>query len=776
MERHQLEDRIRASLQARADDVEPTPELWERVADRTARRSRWMLGLWALSGAAAVVAVVFAGMALLGNPRNIEIQPGPDVAETPDDPQPTPTRTGGETSAPTPGSTPTMVTTDGQRLYEIDPASGQVVREMDPYAGFAEGGRAAEVAVRPTDEADVLTVATVIEREGVFDIEVTVFDGAGERTDRQSVGMAVPASELPPDIVWSQDGRYLMWAGTSFRGGEAAGPALWAYDWQERPVTEQGEAVPFSVTAPGAVEGLFETGGTVDVREWVGPAGDRSAVAATTSTGRAYRVDLFHVDSDCEGATPCPPSWETQVSELVFEGSSPVDLGTLGSGVKLALVVSPAGDAGPDADAEGATLSLLSEPMSDVQRPLDIPELTPGTAGPLDGWLAVAGNQVAVGFGDQRAYLLTVAGDTAETVEVVETIELPAGTVAASLAGAGQSAPAPDEPVTSATPTGAPTSDTAPVVADDGVPAHVLTGGPDELHLVDRRSPEQPLVTVGRPDGVSDEMATGDVVVHPGSTAGDLQFVTTWSLGESQVFARTVVRDGAVVANEVLDEQAQPDNTGGAAETANSSPVFSPNGQWLAWVETPDGSAGPAQVRIVDWTDQGAEGSGRAVLAPDDGTRPYELVDWARTSDGDVLTMAPATGPGPEARASATMIELRLQVTSSLIAETTDDDWRFMDLPGALFDAGSYTFDDTTQRYIAFDGGDQVLYSLAEAPDTAVETGAYAFSEGRIVAFGPDSALVQRADGGWQRVQVDDGAASAVEMPEATRAVLPWRD
>lgn len=522
----------------------------------------------------------------------------------------------------------------------------------------------------------------------------------------------------------------------------------------------------------------------MDLREWAGPAGEQSTVAATTTTGRAYRVGLIHVDSDCEGATPCPPSWEAQVSEFVFEGSSPIDVGTLGSGVNLALVVPTAGQGGPDGDAESATLSLLAEPMSDVQRTLEVPELTAGTAAPGDGWLAVAGNRVAVGSGGQSAHLLTVAGDTAETVEAVETVEtveLPSGTVAADMAPAGQSAPSPDEEVAPTTSTGpatleAPSPDSAPAVADDGVPAHVLAGGRDELRLVDRRSPEQPLAPAGRPDGISEEMATGDVVVHPASTADDLRFVTTWSLGESQVLARTVVRDGEVVANEVLDEQAQPANTGGAAETAHSAPVFSPDGQWLAWVETPDGAAGPAQVRIVDWTDEGAVGPGRTVLAPQNGVRPYELVDWARTAEGDVLTMTPATAPGSDARTPSTMVELSLQVTSSLIAETTDDDWRAVDLPGILFDAGSYTFDERTERYIAFDGGDPVLYSLAEAPDTAVETGAYAFSEGRIVAFGPDSALVQRADGGWQRVQVDTGAASAVEMPEGTRAVLPWRD
>ena len=97
-----------------------------------------------------------------------------------------------------------------------------------------------------------------------------------------------------------------------------------------------------------------------------------------------------------------------------------------------------------------------------------------------------------------------------------------------------------------------------------------------------------------------------------------------------------------------------------------------------------------------------------------------------------------------------------------------------MDLPGVLFDAGSYSFEDGAERYIAFDDGEDVLVGLAEDPGSAVPSGAFAFSEGRVVAFGPDVALVQRPDGSWQRVQLDDGATSPVELPDGTVAVLPW--
>lgn len=760
MQRHQLEDRIRTSLQARADDVVPTPQLWERVATRTARRARWRLGAWVASGVTAVVALVVGGVVLLGSPQGVQIDPRPDVAETPDQPGP---------GTGQPGA-PTVVTTDGSSLFRVDPTTGEVVDALSPFEGFGEGVAIREVAVRPvSDEGDV-TVAMVIEVEGGYDVEVATFDAGGQRVDRLRVGMAAPvASDLPPDLVWSDDGRYLMWAGTRVVDGSTLGPALWAYDWVDRPVDEAGQGEVAAATPRGADGALFEGSGTVDLREWRGRSDGPSTVVATTPTGGAHRIDLTPVPGDCGQATSCPPTFDVVLTDLGFEGMSAIDLGTLDTGVSLALVARP----GPPGDAEGATLALVAEPMSDQQRELPIPQLTSGTASPPDGWMAVAGDRVALGFGGQATYLLTVTGDLVEQVEVTETVALPDGTQAADLAMLEVAAPADD--ATPATPTPDPTDDDA-VIGQDGVPTHVVAIGPggSDLRLVDRRSPDRPLATWDRPEGVDGEMAPVDVVVHPASTPQDLEVVTRWAIGESDVLARTVVRDGQVVANASFDAPLQPDSRGGAAETADAAPVFSPGGDWLAWVETPDGGAGPAQVRIVTWTEQGPTGPTTVVTAPGGETRPRGLADWASSPQGDILTMTSATAAGPASPAPAGMVELRLDVAGGTIADPAPEDWRVVALPGVLFDAGSFRFEDRSERYIVFDGGEDVLYGLAASPETAVPTGAFAFSEGRVVAFGPDSALVQRADGAWQRVQVDTGAASPVEVPDGTQAVLPW--
>jgi hypothetical protein len=73
-----MEQLIRESLQARAQDVEPTPALWLEVDRRVARRRRFQVLSWSLAGAAAVVAAVLAVPAIVGlfdGPEQLEIPP-----------------------------------------------------------------------------------------------------------------------------------------------------------------------------------------------------------------------------------------------------------------------------------------------------------------------------------------------------------------------------------------------------------------------------------------------------------------------------------------------------------------------------------------------------------------------------------------------------------------------------------------------------------------------------------------------------------------------------
>lgn len=757
MDRHELEEQIRASLQTRADDVQPTPELWERVSTRTTRAARWQLGGWVLSGAAAVVAMVVGGMALFGGPRTVEIQPQPDIAESPDEVEP------GPADAP---ATPTVVTTDGETLHRVDPDTGEVVQELFPFEGFAEGAEIHEVAVRPVSDEGVVTVAMTILIEGEYDVEVAAFDAEGNRVTRQRLGMASPEpAALAPDVVWSEDGRYVMWAGRTFLDGGVTNPGLWIHDWVENPVDENGVATPVPVLSGEAARSPMFDATAVDLREWSGPTDGDSRVLATTTDGDAWTIDLGRA---CGPTERCSGFFtEGTVTPFGFEGWSPMDVGTLDNGVTVALVARGDGTR----SAEGIEFALLADPMSDQQRELDLPELADFTAAPGDAFLSVAGDRVLVGHPAGTPYLLTTTGDTVESTDVTDTQALADDVMNGGMAvlrrGIERS-----EPTEDATPTATETSEGEAPTGGDGLATHVITT-PErgQFQLVDRRAPGEAVAAWTRPDGVDGETYPNQVVVHPSSTPADLEVVTRWSVGESDTFTRTVLRDGEVVLNEVMD--VQPDNSGGAAETADVAPVFSTDGAWLAWVETPRATTGPSQVRVVGWGPDGPTGETTTITAPDDVTRPMSLLDWASSPEQDVLTMSPSPGPGPSA--GGTMLELRLPHQPGQPADpTAAGEWDEVELPGVLFEAGSFLFEDGSERYVAYAGQDDVLYALADAPETGVPTGAYAFSEGRLVSFGPDNALVHTAGGAWQRVQVDDGATSTVSMPEATVAVLPW--
>lgn len=756
MERHQLEDRIRASLHARAEDVQATPHLWEEVSARTSRRARWYLGLWALSGAAAVVAVVFGGMLLLNNPRSVQIEPEPVAPSTA--PEETETEA---TEQPVPGTGPNLqvVTTDGQSLFVVDPSTGEVTRELDPGFGeFVEGAEAAEVAVRPVSDEGVLTVATVIQIEGDWNLEVSVFDAEGTRVDRERMGMGGMDPNGPaPDVVWSEDGRYLMWAGSNAHTqGPPSGPALWAYDWVERPVDDNGLAEPFSVGAPGTAGALFASGGTVDLRTWRGdPLGD-STVFATTSAYEAYRIDLSASTADCEGVEPCPPQFDVRVDPFPFEGSAPVAMDTHGTGATLALVAR--GEAG--VGAENASLSLVVEPMSDLQRELEIPDLTPqGTAGPGDGWMAADDQRVVVGFGPE-VHLLTVTGDTVEELAVTDTAALPAGTISADVVAMTRG-PAVQPEATPSSPTEEPAADLPAALADDGLPAHVVSHYPSaqEFLLEDRRTPDAPIVTWGRPTGIPAGLQLDEVVVWPGSTPDRLEVVTSWGQGADTRLARAVVQGGAVVSNDAFPEQYQPVSEGPSTAT----PVFDPNGNHLIWIESaPEGPA----LRATRW--QNGSPSADLGRTPLDGAPPLaELTDWAGTASGSVLTARLADGTTPG------MIEIRLLGTEEDQIVLDGAPTR-VDLPGPLVDAGSFRSGDTDTRYVVFDDGG-LQYALADGLESAVPLGQPEPAAIRIGIFGPDSLTYQATtDGSWYRVQVDDGATSSVSAPGATMAFLPW--
>ena len=157
------------------------------------------------------------------------------------------------------------------------------------------------------------------------------------------------------------------------------------------------------------------------VQSWRGDPADESLLWVTTTAGdRILPVCLP------EGLCPTDAG-----GSLGMEGGTVVDVDHLGTGITVALRARSQDGA--------ARLELLSDPMSDTQRLLEVPEGTfpPDTRAPYDAWLAAAGDRVAVGFQGYAARLLTVSGDLAEDLRVTGSVELPEGTHAADVVGGG---------------------------------------------------------------------------------------------------------------------------------------------------------------------------------------------------------------------------------------------------------------------------------------------------------------------------------------------------
>jgi hypothetical protein len=400
MNDRELEDRIRASLQARAGDVQPTPALWERVSDRVTRRRRWQVLVGTLSGAAAVVALVVGIGFVLSQPTVPTIDPF--------DPAP-----------PAPGVTvaSTVVTTDGESLFEVDPATGEVLHELPAFEGFAEGVIVGDVAVRP-GSGDELVVAVVIGLEGqAWEIEVMTFAADRALVDRLRVPgprgpdtyAAAPMDPMidafPPTVAWSPDGTSIAWVRINDEDVQDVRLTVLTLDW--------------AGLSPGELPTPVDRGGadsTAHMR--------MQAWAGTTDAPQFWMTMVGGGEVVLEGS-----SW--RYDALGMEGGTVIDVAFHRTGTLLALVARP----GDGQDAESATLELIADPMSDTQRTIPVPDgLFPdGTASPVDGWIEAAGDHVAVGFGD-RGVLLALVGDTVEDLEVIGTVELPAGTRAAGIA------------------------------------------------------------------------------------------------------------------------------------------------------------------------------------------------------------------------------------------------------------------------------------------------------------------------------------------------------
>ncbi len=430
MDRNPLEDRIRESLQARADDVRATPQLWEQVAERANRRSRrlWAARLGQIASGLAVGAIVAFGVVqLTSSPQSVTIDPaGPapsdSASPTPEpsatvDPSPEPTVE--PTGPPTAADAPRVVATDGRLLFEVDPATGLAIRDLRMLDGAPEGTVIGSVAVRPDAGDDLLTAAITIAADGnAWEVQIISWDRDGAIDGSYRVPQVIAdAGEPAPTVTWSEDGTFVAW--TTRAGADADDLVL--FDWADHAVSGSQRAVSYSLPA--------DLTAPQDVASWRGKALDGPSAVSLVGPQGITRANLDAPDPD-----NCPFPGEDCSREprligfepFAFEGGAPVAVGVLGNGIEVALVAR----AGTTQDAEGATLVFVADPMSDTQRTLELPKLTEGTASPLDAWMTVEGEWITAGFGD-RTFLARITGDTVENLTVAAVVDLPPDTTAA---------------------------------------------------------------------------------------------------------------------------------------------------------------------------------------------------------------------------------------------------------------------------------------------------------------------------------------------------------
>lgn len=228
-----LERRLRASLQERADDVTPTPSLWGAVQARIDRRRRLRLAGWAVAIGAAVVGGALVVPRVVPDavpdvvvddpaPRSPSPAPSgtpPTPAPTPaDTPVPTPSGRSGATAEPTLAPLPPAVVIDAEAgVLEVIDVDGSVAHRLLTWVGGAEFGPVG-VSVRPGSTVDDLTVIVLEAGEGVARLQVAEVragevvatrpladayqpTGGGDGLDGGS--LSVP--------VWSTDGGAIGW-------------------------------------------------------------------------------------------------------------------------------------------------------------------------------------------------------------------------------------------------------------------------------------------------------------------------------------------------------------------------------------------------------------------------------------------------------------------------------------------------------------------------------------------------------------------------------------
>lgn len=409
MGRDDLERRLRDSLDARSAEVEPTPDLWNRVQARRRRHQqlRW-LTIGATSALALVLAVAVAPAILDvfrgDQPPFIDVAPAPTPTVTASPtPEPTPTVTPTARPAPAPMPHPVaaypghFIATDGQRIELRETDSGEVVRTL--FEQPAEGESSIEtVAVRPGSTEHTFTVVFLSQGEGMWFLRYLSFtDGLGDGVEQFPTHLDVSPDAsradgpVIPAPVWSPDGDYLAWVE---QGSGDEGARLRIIGWDDGPGT--GDT--------GSDNTSFDTGQLGPgsrAQDWVAVEGDPytdTVLYVTDPTGAAtggeVTLHAHQLDHQPDGG----------IGHVLAEGEPRADA-----------VLDISGGRRPDGDA--TTYLLVADGGGDgtVDLRLDaegeeltVPPELEQTSDVTGFWMTAAGDGILLGHGD--AWLVVADG------------------------------------------------------------------------------------------------------------------------------------------------------------------------------------------------------------------------------------------------------------------------------------------------------------------------------------------------------------------------------
>lgn len=403
----ELERMLRRSLRNRADDVEPTPYLFEEVRGRV-RRRRWTVRLAAAVGfgVAAVLAIVVVPGALdLLRPTETDV----DILEAPEDREPDgPTGTEGDDDAG-PGTDPEAaaipgyaVATDGRSIVLIDLAAAQdpdaPVAPEELYSLPEEGeARFVTVAVRPGSTRQDLVAALLVEAEGMYEhrwLEVRDGEVAVHSVPEPYAIVERGVDGPVPAPVWSPDGRHLAWIETG-----DAGPMLRFIGWLEGPGTGR------TADDNASFEILTDSGYTHDeplqLESWTWTEETLEAaegwMAFSDGSPDVYTL-VVQRQPDGAIALPAVPSIEQAVTEQVT-----LDLDH-GAGPFLRVFVLSVAGAG-----EGSVELRLETEIDGEGLELPTPAELSRTNDPSSIWLESVGGGALLGGGGE-AWLITLDG------------------------------------------------------------------------------------------------------------------------------------------------------------------------------------------------------------------------------------------------------------------------------------------------------------------------------------------------------------------------------